>query len=65
MVAQNDSTTASVTTLAKILQEAGRPHRLRIYPPYYPPQNPGIALGHLIFLSEGMPLWQSDVVAFL
>ena len=72
MDAINDRTTASIMTLAKILQETGSPHQVRIYQPYDPPpaqatraQRQGIALGHLIFLAEGMPLWQSDVVGFL
>lgn len=72
MDAVNDRTTASVTTLARILQETGSPHQVRIYPPYDPPpvqaamaRRQGVAFGHLIFLAEGMPLWQSDLVEFL
>jgi dienelactone hydrolase len=72
MDAQNDRTTESITTLAKILQLSSRPQQVRIYPSFTPSpaqvavaQRQGIALGHLIFDAEGMPWWQNDVVGFL
>jgi dienelactone hydrolase len=50
MVALNDRTTASITTLARALQAQNPATELIIYPPFTPSHNPrNIAPGHLIF----------------
>ncbi len=66
MVAKNDRTTASITTLAGIFEKRGAPHRMVIYEPFTPSiQGPAPAPGHLIFSSQGASIWESDVVQFL
>ena len=65
MVAQNDRTTASVTTLASTLRAHNPATELIIYPPFTPSRNPGnIAPGHLIFSEEGSTIWENDVRTF-
>ena len=66
MAAKNDRTTASVSTLADLFKERGVPHRLVIYEPFVPSQGgiPG-APGHAIFSSQGVSVWERDVVEFL
>jgi dienelactone hydrolase len=65
MVAQNDRTTASITTLATSLQAQNPATELIIYPPFTPGRNPGnIAPGHLIFSEQGSAIWESDVRGF-
>src|SRR6266567_1541994 len=65
MVAQNDRTTASVTTLASTLRAHNPATELIIYPPFTPSRNPGnIAPGHLIFSEEGSSIWENDVRTF-
>jgi hypothetical protein len=46
MVAQNDRTTASITTLADIFQQRGMSHRMTIYAPFTPDE--GIQLHRLV-----------------
>jgi dienelactone hydrolase len=56
MVAQNDRTTASITTLASTLQAQNPATELIIYPPFTPSRNPrNTAPGHLIFSEQGPP----------
>jgi dienelactone hydrolase len=58
--AANDYTTASGATLDARLSELGKPHGLRIYPSIgRSPED-----GH-DFLYSGVPLWETDVFAFL
>jgi dienelactone hydrolase len=65
MVAENDRTTASVTTLASTLRAHNPATELIIYPPFTPSRNPGnIAPGHLIFSEEGSTIWENDVRTF-
>ncbi len=65
MVAQNDRTTASITTLSSILTAGNPATELTIYPPFTPSRNPtGIAPGHLIFSEEGSSIWENDVRTF-
>lgn len=63
MVASNDRTTASVTTLADIFKKRNVAHKLVIYEPFQSSQ--GTALGHALFSSQGASLWENDVVEFL
>jgi len=42
--AQNDATTAAVTTLSKTMDTTGVPHDLKIYPPFTPKVNPRTSL---------------------
>jgi dienelactone hydrolase len=65
MAAKNDRTTDSITELAKILDKNQTPHKMILYDPFKPAQNPGnIAPGHLIFSFSGYTIWQDDVRNF-
>jgi dienelactone hydrolase len=65
LVAQNDRTTSSVTTLAEIFERRGVAHRLVIYGPFTPPREGAFAPGHRVFAAEGAGVWERDVVEFL
>ena len=52
MVARNDRTTASVTTLADIFKKRLVPHKLVIYEPFVPSQVGRVAPGHVLFSSQ-------------
>jgi len=67
LVAQNDRTTASITTLAEIFKKRGVPHRMVIYEPFTPQQMGGAAIapGHMVFSAQGMYVWERDVLEFL
>jgi dienelactone hydrolase len=66
LVAQNDRTTASITTLADIFKQRGVPHRVVIYPPFTPLQGGrATAPGHRVFSAEGTGVWARDVLEFL
>jgi len=67
LVAQNDRTTASITTLAAIFKKRGVPHRMVIYEPFTPQQMGGAAIapGHMVFSAQGMHVWERDVLEFL
>jgi dienelactone hydrolase len=64
LVAANDRTTASITTLADILAQRGVPHRAIIYDAFTP-NRPALSPGHAIFSAQGAHLWEKDVVEFL
>ncbi len=66
MVAKNDRTTVSVTTLAAIFEKRGQPNRLVIYDPFTAPvAGHADAPGHLIFSMYGASIWERDIVEFL
>ncbi len=65
MVAKNDRTTLSVTTLADIFKKRNVPHKLVIYEPFTPSRPGGVAPGHVLFSSQGASLWEKDVIEFL
>jgi len=65
MVAANDRTTYSITTLADIYKARGIAHRALIYPPFAPTQGRPAAPGHAVFSSQGTAVWEADVVQFL
>jgi dienelactone hydrolase len=67
LVAQNDRTTASITTLADIFTKRGVPHRMVIYEPFAPQQAGGAATapGHMVFSAQGTQVWERDVLEFL
>ena len=66
LVAKNDRTTSSVTTLDAIFEKRHLPHQLVIYEPFNPPvAGHADAPGHLIFSMYGASIWESDVVQFL
>jgi dienelactone hydrolase len=67
LVAQNDYTTASITTLAEIFKKRGVPHRMVIYEPFTPQQAGEVATapGHLVFTAQGTHVWERDVLDFL
>jgi carboxymethylenebutenolidase len=63
-VAENDRTTASITTVGAILERRGVAHQTIVYAPLLPAQ-PGVAVGHRLFSAQGLSVWQGDVLAFL
>lgn len=65
MVAKNDRTTASVTTLADIFEKRNVPHRLVVYDSFTPAQAGRGAPGHALFSSQGVNVWENDVLDFL
>jgi dienelactone hydrolase len=65
MVAKNDRTTASVTTLASIFAKRGVPHRLIVYEEFTPPRRGAAAPGHALFSAQGASLWEKDVLEFV
>jgi dienelactone hydrolase len=65
-VAQNDRTTASITTLAEIFKKRGVAHRAVIYEPFKPQRgDPDTPPGHRVFSAEGMHVWERDALEFL
>ncbi len=67
-VAENDRTTDSITTVAKILEKRGVPHRTVIYPPFTAGASPSFgtgAPGHMVFAERGVSVWSADVLEFL
>ena len=65
-VAQNDRTTASITTLAEILKKRGISHRAVIYEPFTPQRRDlDTPPGHRVFSAEGMNVWEKDTLEFL
>ena len=74
LVAENDRTTDSITTLAEIFKKRGVPHRMVIYEPFTPQPAGGAvtvgipfntAPGHEVFRAQGMHVWERDVIEFL
>ncbi len=67
LVAENDRTTASITTLGKILTKRRVEHRMVIYGPFLPQQETFAfgAPGHRLFSAQGVSVWQRDVLEFL
>jgi carboxymethylenebutenolidase len=65
MDAQNDAAPEAIPTLSQVMDIAGLPHRLIMYPPFTPTvQKEAIAPGHLLFSAEGLPIWGRDAVGF-
>jgi dienelactone hydrolase len=66
MDAQNDAAPEAISTLSQVMDTAGLPHRLIMYPAFTPPtQEEAVAPGHLLFSAEGLPIWGRDAVGFL
>src|SRR6266496_3907906 len=66
MVAKNDRTTSSITTLAEIFKARDLPHRMVIYEPFTPAQGFRFAApGHALFSEQGASVWESDLMQFL
>jgi len=66
MDAQNDATINAVKEVGDAIKSAGSWEKTIIYPPFTPTSNPGnIAPGHLIFSSQGISIWQNDLLSFL
>jgi dienelactone hydrolase len=70
MVAQNDRSTESITTLGKIFKKRGVPHRVIVYGPFTPqqvsyPDEFNTAPGHEVFRAQGVHVWEKDVLEFL
>jgi carboxymethylenebutenolidase len=64
-VAENDRTTASITTVGAILERRGVTHRTVVYAPFLPSRDGTLAPGHLLFSVQGLSVWQGDVLEFL
>jgi hypothetical protein len=55
----------AIPTLSQVMDAAGLPHRLIMYPPFTPTaQEAAVAPGHLLFPSEGLPIWGRDAISF-
>ena len=67
LVAENDRTTASITSVGDVLTRRGVPHRVVIYPLFAPRQSTFAdkAPGHQVFSARGMTVWERDVLEFL
>jgi dienelactone hydrolase len=66
MDAQNDAAPEAIPTLSQVMDAAGLPHRLMMYPPFTPiAQEAAVAPGHLLFSPEGLAIWGRDTIAFL
>jgi dienelactone hydrolase len=66
LVAENDATTDSITTLAAIYKRREIPHRMVIYQPFTPQQGDVSAgPGHRVFSAQGVHVWEKDVLEFL
>jgi dienelactone hydrolase len=67
LVAENDRTTASITTLGEIFKKRRVAHQMVVYGPFLPAQraSAGVAPGHRLFSAEGVNVWQRDVLEFL
>jgi hypothetical protein len=64
-VAQNDRTTASITTLAEILKRRGVAHCAIIDKPFLAQAGSGgTPAGHRVFSAQGLDVWQKDVFDF-
>jgi len=66
-VAENDRTTASITTLGEIFKKRGVSHRVVVYGPFQPREQTlaAGAPGHRVFSAQGMEVWQEDALEFL
>jgi len=54
MDAQNDAAPEAIPILSQVMDAAGLPHRLIMYPPFTPTaQEAAVAPGHLLFSAEG------------
>ena len=63
MVAQNDATTASITTIADVLRRHNPATEMIIYPPFTP-SGPALAPGHATFSAQGTAIWENDIRSF-
>src|SRR5262245_30987332 len=67
-VAENDRTTDSITTVAKILDKRGIPNRMVIYTPFTAATLTSHGTGrpgHMVFAERGLSVWSADVLEFL
>jgi carboxymethylenebutenolidase len=65
MDAQNDAAPEAIPMLSQVMEAAGLPHRLNMYPPFTPTAHEaGVAPGHLLFSAEGLPIWGRDAIGF-
>ena len=67
LVAENDRTTDSITTLDEIFKRRGVEHRTMIYGPFATrePSFASAAPGHRLFSAQGVSVWRRDVLDFL
>jgi dienelactone hydrolase len=66
MVAANDATTAAVTRVCDAIKARGGTAETIIYPPFTPSAPVGnTPPGHLLFTTEGIPIWGKETVGFV
>ena len=65
MVARNDRTTSSITTLAEIFKDRGIPQQTLIYDAFTPNRGAWAAPGHAVFSEQGTDVWENDLLQFL
>jgi carboxymethylenebutenolidase len=65
MVARNDRTTSSVTTLAEILKDRGIAQQTVIYDAFTPDRGSFAVPGHALFSQQGAHIWERDLLQFL
>jgi len=67
LVAENDRTTDSITTLGAIFEKRGIEHRTVIYAPFLASEQTFASgpLGHRLFSAQGVNVWRRDVLEFL
>ena len=65
MVAENDRTTLSITTLAERFETRHVTHRTVIFEAFTPLLGNYQAPGHALFSAQGASVWEQDVISFL
>jgi alpha-beta hydrolase superfamily lysophospholipase len=66
LVAKNDRTTASITSVADVFKRRGTTHRQIIYEPRASQHgDASIEFGHRLFAAQGAQIWETDVLEFL
>jgi len=65
MVARNDRTTSSITTLAGIFKDRGIAQQTVIYDAFTPDRGAFAAPGHALFSEQGAHVWEGDLLQFL
>jgi pimeloyl-ACP methyl ester carboxylesterase len=55
----------AIPTLSQVMDAAGLPHRLIMYPAFTPTaQEAAVAPGHLLFSAAGLQIWGRDAIGF-
>jgi hypothetical protein len=65
LVAANDATIESAKQVCARAAAGGTSATYKLYPAFTPPSPSNIPAGHLLFTSDGIQIWEQDVLAFL